>query len=502
MARRLLIILMLLMGVASIALCVPLADSYARGRTEQLLLQRRTEAVRFANLAAAVVTHADQTEVSVEIDRYAELYGTGVALVDGQGHTLLSAGSTAALHTTTARQARDRALTGRTTDRLPTIRPWGPRHVVIAEPVGGDGQLSGAVLMTVPTGAAAHDVTVRWLLIATAAVAAFAAAAGVAVWITRWLLRPIRELDQAVDALAKGTPDTSLAQNTGPPELRRLEERFSAMAQAVTDSIRRQRDFVADASHQLRNPLATLILQLENIEPYLVPAGRDEHARALEEVERLSRLLDALLILAQVESSDDDLVDLDVSGACRGRLAAWQRVYQAAGLELADSVADDVWARGLPSAVDRVLDAGLDNAAKFVRPGGRVEVRAVTGRDACHVTILDDGPGLPHDQLARLPRRFTRSPDHQNVPGSGLGLAIADEIAKKSHGRLILSANTPRGLVIDLSLPALPRAPGTARGHPGTRAAEAFDGPYPGPTGSHATPNEQVPDTRATESQP
>ena len=465
MARRLLIILMVLMGVASLALCVPLADSYARGRTEQLLLQRRTEAARFAHLATSVVTDADRAEVSTEIRRYAELYGASVALVDDRGHTLLNAGPTAPLRGKAAYEARDRALTGRTTDCLPTIRPWGPHSAVLAEPVGGDEQLSGAVLMTVPTTAAAHDIAMRWLLIGLGALTAFVAAAGVAVWITQWLLRPVRELDHAVDELAKGHLDTHEGASTGPPELRRLEQRFFAMARTVTDSIRRQRDFVADASHQLRNPLATLVLQLENIEPYVVPSGRDDHARAVDEVERLARLLDGLLVLAQVEASEEDLVDLDVSGACRGRLAAWRRVYQAAELDLVDSVADGVRGRGLPSAVDRVLDAALDNAAKFVRPGGHVEVRALSDHETCRVLIRDDGPGLPDDQLARLPRRFTRSPEHQNLPGSGLGLAIADEIARKSGGRLTLRCNRPHGLVIELALPRVPaESPSPARG--------------------------------------
>ncbi|MFJ9542990.1 sensor histidine kinase [Streptomyces sp. NPDC101225] len=476
MARRLLIILTVLMGIASLALSMPLADSYARDRTEQLLLQRRTEAVRFANLAASVVTDADRSEVSTEMRRYADLYGSGVALVDGQGHVLLQTGSSAQWSTEPAREARDRALTGRTTDRLPTIRPWGPDRVVLAEPVGGDEQLSGAVLMTVPTTAAAHDVTVRWLLIAAGALTAFAAAAGVAVWITQWLLRPVRQLDHAVDDLAQGNPGTGLGRSTGPPELRRLEQRFFVMAETVTESIRRQRDFVADASHQLRNPLATLLLQLENIEPYLVPAGRDEHALAVDEVGRLARLLDALLVLAQVESSEEDLVDLDVSGACRSRLAAWQRVYRSAGLALVDSVADGVRGRGLPSAVDRVLDAALDNAAKFVPRGGQVEVRATAGQATCRVLVRDDGPGLPADRLARMPRRFTRGPEHQNLPGSGLGLAIADEIARKSGGRLTLSGNTPHGLVIELLLPGVPpSAPPRPRGARAASRAEPFD---------------------------
>lgn len=228
------------------------------------------------------------------------------------------------------------------------------------------------------------------------------------------------------------------------------------MAETVSDSIGRQRDFVADASHQLRNPLATLVLQLENVEPHVAPGpGLAEHARALDEAERLEELLDGLLALARVESGAAGLTGQDVSRAVRDRVAAWVPVFRAAGLELtAAGVPDGLWANALPDAAGRILDALLDNAVKFVPCGGRVEVSASCRPDGSTVVrVADDGPGVPEDQPDLLLRRFTRSPAHQNVPGSGLGLAIADEIARTSGGTLGLAANTPHGLVARLHLP-------------------------------------------------
>lgn len=200
-------------------------------------------------------------------------------------------------------EARGRALTGRSTERLPTIRPWGPGSVVLAEPVGRDERVSGAVLMALPTAAARRDVTARWSLIAAGALAAFAAAALVAAGIARWLLRPVSDLDRAVEGLTAGRLQARAVSDSGPPELRNLRRHFNTMAQDVADSMGRQRDFVADASHQLRNPLATLVLQMENVEPYIAPGpGLAEHTRALDEAARLEELLDGLLALARVES--------------------------------------------------------------------------------------------------------------------------------------------------------------------------------------------------------
>lgn len=457
MRRRLLTVLMVLMGAATLLLSLPLAGSYADGRTEHLLLQRRSEAVRFAELADRMRTDADRTELSTEIRRYAELYGARVTVVDTTGRAVARAGpSTSSSSDPAADESLQRALTGRSTERLPTIRPWGPDTVVLAEPVGRDERVSGAVLLTVPTEAARHDVTVRWSLIAAGALAAFSAAALVAVGITRWLMRPVRDLDRAVEGLASGSLTTRAVSDTGPPELRSLRQHFNTMAEAMADSIGRQRDFVADASHQLRNPLATLVLQLENVEPHLSPGlGRTEHARALDEAERLEELLDGLLALARVESGSAEPAEQDVSQAVRERVVAWTPVFRKAGVELAASaVQDDLQARALPDAVGRILDALLDNAAKFVPSGGHVEVRAVLRDGEAAVRVADDGPGVPEEQLPLLLRRFARAPEHQNVPGSGLGLAIADELARLSGGRLGVSGNAPHGLAVELRLPS------------------------------------------------
>ncbi|WP_232110154.1 sensor histidine kinase [Streptomyces buecherae] len=454
MRRRLLAVLMALMGAATVLLSVPLADAYARGRTEHLLLQRRADAVRFADLADRGLTEADQSELAAEIHRYAQLYGAGVLITDTNGRAVLRAGPPSWWSGPRVAEAKDRALAGRSTERLPTVRPWGPDMVVLAEPVGRDERVSGAAVLAVPTDAARRDVTTRWSLIAAGALVAFAAAALAAGGITRWLMRPVRDLDRAVGGLAAGSLHTRAVSDSGPPELRRLRRHFNAMAEGMSESIRRQRDFVADASHQLRNPLATLVLQLENVEPHLAPAGRDEHTRALDEAERLEELLDGLLALARVESGTAERTLQDASAAARERAVAWAPVYRELGVGLAADIADGLRVRALPGAVGRVLDALLDNAAKFVPPGGRVRIDAVARDGQVTVRVRDDGPGVPDDQHAALVRRFARGAAHQNLPGSGLGLAIADELARASGGTLTIAPATPHGLAVELRLPA------------------------------------------------
>ncbi|MFJ4183674.1 sensor histidine kinase [Kitasatospora sp. NPDC089509] len=455
MRRRLLAVLTALIGAAVLLLALPLADSYARGRTEHLLLQRRADGVRFAELADRIRTDADRRELDAELTRYAQLYGAAVTVVDTAGNTVGRAGP--APTGPAARQAEDRALTGRSTEALPTVLPWGPDTVVLAEPVGQDERVGGAVLVTVPTGAARHDVLVRWALIAAGAVTAFGAAALVAAGLARWLLRPVHELDRAVATVAEGRFELRVAADTGPPELRRLRGHFDGMAQAVAESLRRQRDFVADASHQLRNPLAALVLQLENAEPHVGPGpGRQAHALALDEADRLGELLDGLLVLARLEAAAAPVAEQDVTAAVAGRVAAWAPVFEAGGLELTAELAPGLRALGLPDAAGRILDALLDNAGKFVPAGERVRVVAVAPPEGgAAVRVTDSGPGVPAEQLPLLLRRFTRSPEHQNVPGTGLGLAIADELARASGGSLTVAPARPHGLTVEFRLPGV-----------------------------------------------
>ncbi|WP_051192856.1 HAMP domain-containing protein [Nocardia jiangxiensis] len=156
------------------------------------------------------------------------------------------------------------ARLGRTTENLTMITPVGPVRAVIAEPVGRDAQVLGTVLLVTPTTAARHAVAAVWLALTTAALLAFLLATVAARWLARWILRPVAELDSATAAITAGRL-SARAPILGPPELRQLEQRFNAMADAVTDALDRQRAFVSDASHELRTPLAVLSLRLENL---------------------------------------------------------------------------------------------------------------------------------------------------------------------------------------------------------------------------------------------
>ncbi|MGP3910291.1 ATP-binding protein [Nonomuraea sp. 10N515B] len=421
------------------ALAVPLGLAYASHRTNRLLLDRRADATRFAELADQAARDGDYAGLTAEITRYADLYGAAVRVRDRDGSIHITAGRFDA----DDREATRLALSGRTTDDLPTMTPFGPPSVLLAEPAGRDAQLSGVVLLQAPTGRARLEVSLVWGGLAVGALIALAYAALAARRLARWILRPVTELDRTTQAIAQGRLDARAHPGTGPSELRRLEERFNAMADAVAGAMERQRAFVADASHELRTPLTVLGLRLENLEPHLRGEGAAEHAEAMAELDRLALLVEDLLSLARVEAGaelDGKVVELGP------RLEVWKEVYAAKGVRLVTDVAE---MSVVPEAAARIADIALDNAQKFVPKSGAVTVTLADGV----LRVADDGPGLSEEERAEALGRFWRSGAHANVPGSGLGLAIAAELAKACGATLALLPAAPHGLVVELSLP-------------------------------------------------
>jgi signal transduction histidine kinase len=271
----------------------------------------------------------------------------------------------------------------------------------------------------------------------------------VALPIVRWILRPVRRLDEgtgrvAAAVLAGAAPDP-VADGSGPPELRRLSESFDRMAETVTQAYAAQRAFVADASHQLRNPLTALRLRLSNLEGHVDAEATEDQVAALEEAQRLSTLLDGLLALARAERSAP-LTAVDVDSGVEDRIEAWRPLAEHTGLRLVRSGASGLTAVASAGAIETVLDAVLDNAVKFSRPGGSITVHTSATPSGIEIAVRDTGPGLAPDELERATDRFWRSPGQINVEGSGLGLAIAARTVELSGGGLDLELPSDGGL--------------------------------------------------------
>jgi two-component system sensor histidine kinase MprB len=257
-------------------------------------------------------------------------------------------------------------------------------------------------------------------------------------FIARSGLRPINRLRAAVDHVTE-TGDMSQRVREGDDELGRLGAHFNRMLGALEESLRTQRQLVADASHELRTPLASLRTNIEVLQrsPSLVGAERDRLLRdVIAQVEQLTRLIGDLIDLARGDQSPEEReevrLDWIVAAAAERAAINWPKVRF-------DSELRESTVVGQAGRLERAVSNLLDNAGKWSEPGQVVEVR-VTDHE---VTVRDHGPGIDAADLTHVFDRFWRAPGARSLPGSGLGLAIVRQVAE-THGATV-TAELPAG---------------------------------------------------------
>jgi signal transduction histidine kinase len=449
--RRLLVLSFVLLSALLTALLVPLAQSYTTARSQRLYIDRLGDTSRFAALAEPVLTSRRTTVLRAELIRYRELYGVSVAVVDPDGRVFLaSSPGHEVLAADGVRDALDSALAGRPAQRVPDAWPWQRQDYVIAEPVGRGSLVLGAVVTVSPTDPARADVARRLLLLLLAGLAAMLAAAVlVSLPLVRWILRPVHDLDATAQKLRQGHLQARAPVDEGPPELRGLAASFNAMAAGVQAALDQQRAFVADASHQLRNPLTALRLRVEQLAEH---GPATVATAALRETDRLAATVDGLLHLARAEATRAERRPVDLAAVATARLRDWQsRLPQARSTVVGPAVAVAV-----PGVAEEIMDVLLDNVAKYA-PGAAVTVivGGPTPDGRVELEVRDGGPGLPElpaEELARLGERFYRAPTHRGVPGTGLGLSIARTLAQAADGELVIEPGP--GFTVRLRLPS------------------------------------------------
>ena len=452
MRRRILLLLLSLMACALVALSAPLARTIAESAHQETYLDRLNDAALFASMANEITGESAIASIRTEFRRYQHVYGIPVALLDRQGNVVTRAGVLPEMD----EELRHRiatALTGRRPEPPPVIPPWQDTELVVAEPIVQEGDVLGVVMTASPTHELHQEILFHWSVLGVAIAGALILCVGLAWRLAGWVLRPIDRLDTAAHAVAVGRLETRVADTDGPPELRRLAGAFNEMGANVEALIDQQRAFVADASHQLRNPLNALLLRLEELSLSLSPNASQSIDAARAEATRLTRLLDELLQLAHAEHTAGIQVPVDTGQLLHGRREAWHVVADRKGMSIKCRAAHGVAVLANATRLESALDAVIDNAVKFDDDGGSVVLSATRVNDRVRLQVADDGPGLPSCEFACAGSRFWRSPQHQNVPGSGLGLSIARRLVEACDGSLELAAREPRGLIVTITLP-------------------------------------------------
>jgi signal transduction histidine kinase len=255
---------------------------------------------------------------------------------------------------------------------------------------------------------------------------------------------PVRRLDQAARRVAEGDL-SARAKVEGSAEQRRLARTFNDMTARLERLVASQREFVADASHQLRTPLSGLRLRLEEARASTDDAAAHEEIDAgLGELDRLSAMVTELLVLSQAGEVDAPPEPVDLEEAAERAAARWDGA--AGGRVAATGTAAEAFCP--PADLDRALDALVENALHY--GNGRVEICSRPGA----MEVLDRGPGLSEADLVAVFERFHRGAAGRAGPtGTGLGLPIARELARRWGGDVTLTNREGGGARATITFP-------------------------------------------------
>jgi two-component system OmpR family sensor kinase len=276
-------------------------------------------------------------------------------------------------------------------------------------------------------------------------------------WVVSGSLEPVARVRKQV--ASRQADDLSAVSEAGlPDEVRPLVQELNLLFGRVRTAFDAQQHFVADAAHELRTPLAALKLQVQSLERSDGPdAKRIAVARLTAGIERATRLVEQLLVLARQEASaagGAPRQPVDIAGAAKRAVAELAGVAAAKqidlGLQRADSAEVDVQ----PDSLMILLRNLVDNAIKYTPQGGTVDVSVVAASGSVTVTVEDSGPGIPPAERERVFDRFYRVPG-SDAAGSGLGLAIIKAIAER-HGATLVLGESKRlgGLEATVTFPA------------------------------------------------
>jgi len=430
-----------------VALEIPLALSLSSRVDAEVRSQASAQAQIVA--AAASARLGERARLGRLVREAGRDLGARVIVVDQRG--LLLADSSGGGSTSSYRNRPEiaSALAGRPAQGRRHSQTLGEELLYTTVPVLDDGRRVGAVRVTQSVEALGARARRNVLVLVGVGVVALALGLVLAWVLAGSLAGPLRALARTARRVESGELDAR-AEVEGAGEQREVALAFNDMTERLARSLAAQREFVANASHQLRTPLTGLRLRIEaaglrTSDPALVR----ELDAAESEIERLTRLLNALLLLAREGDRPELRASTPVREACEAALERWTPRAAQTEHELLLAPGPEVSVRARDEDVAIILDNLLENAFVYAPGGTRV---ILTWDEHGSLRVLDEGPGIGPDEERQLFERFRRGRSEQ--PGTGLGLAIVETLARRWGGSASLRSRPGGGAQAEVVLPA------------------------------------------------
>jgi signal transduction histidine kinase len=328
---------------------------------------------------------------------------------------------------------------------LAAVDPSAPRHRSDARRRRGQAMLLSAQLpdgrwlngrLSVP---APPPLVTPELAVGTVLLYLFVLAA--ALVIATRIARPLRRLTSAAEAF-RGSNEPVVVEPTGPSDLRDAILAFNAMNARLVKLLEEKDRTLGAIGHDLRTPLTSLRIRAETVEP------AEESERMIATIEEMTATLEDILVLARSGRSRERMEQADVTALT----AALAEDYRQLGNEIAFTADGPHVLDVQPNLLRRAIRNLVDNALKY---GCNVKINVAGEQNQIRIAVLDRGPGLPPEEIARVTGAFYRAEPSRNreTGGAGLGLAIAETIVESHGGTLSFTNRDGGGLVAELTLP-------------------------------------------------
>ena len=333
----------------------------------------------------------------------------------------------------------------------------GERYYIYDRMLTGEG-VSGLWLRGVVSereGEAQISAVVKWSLLLLPLLLLLSVGGGY--WIAGRSLRPLQQIQQAALAIEQGSDlKKRIALGPGNDELHQLADTFNGMFGRLEQAFEAEQQFTADASHELRTPMAVIMAQcefsLEDAETV------EEYREALEVIQRqgkkMSQLIEDLLAFTRLEQAEERFPKERVDfSAWVGRVCEDMALLKEQDITLTAEVDQDVVLWGNESLLSRLLTNLISNAYRYGKVGGNIRVQLQIMAEDVMLTVADDGIGMTQEQQQKIFQRFYQADASRSGRGSGLGLAMVIEIVRFHGGAIQVESILGEGSKFLVRLP-------------------------------------------------
>jgi signal transduction histidine kinase len=278
--------------------------------------------------------------------------------------------------------------------------------------------------------------------------------------LSRQMLKPVDRVTMLAKNISTSNLKDRIAYQGPDDEMKRLADTFDEMLDRLENAFEGQNQFIQDASHELRTPVAIARTNIEVLEMEEKPTIKD-YKHLVEvlklSIERMSRLSEKLLVLSKAERESDDYSDIDAAGLLGEVVTEFSTLAENNDLSLKLlKVPKGAYIKGDTFSLKQAVSNLVDNAIRYNHPGGEITISAELSGLYLVIRVADTGVGIPEKDQQRIFERFYRVDKSRSRSrgGSGLGLAMVKKIAESHGGRISVESSSGKGSVFSLFLPA------------------------------------------------